>query len=227
MNSAAADEDLSPYLEPGVSIDSDNAEVIAFARDRIGDATDDIEKAKRLYYAVRDETIYDPYYVIATAEGLSASHCLEAGRGFCVAKSALLAASCRVVGIPARVGYADVRNHLSSKRLDELLGTDLFIYHGYAHLHLEGAWVKATPVFNLSLCEKFKVLPLEFDGREDSIFHPHNAEGHRHMEYVNEHGVFADVPAETIDKAFRETYPRLYWDQQAKHDFAAEAAEEN
>src|SRR5574341_322846 len=61
----------------------------------------------------------------------------------------------RVVGIPARVGYADVRNHLSTPKLRELVGGDLFVWHGYAELHLEGRWVKATPAFNLTLCERF------------------------------------------------------------------------
>ena len=121
-----------------------------------------------------------------------------------------IAAAARVAGIPARVGFADVKNHLTSPRLAETMGSDIFIYHGYTDLWLDGRWVKATPAFNLALCERFRVLPLEFDGREDSIFHPFDADQRRHMEYLRERGSFADVPVDEIQRAFREAYPKFY-----------------
>jgi hypothetical protein len=90
------------------------------------------------------------------------------------------------------------------------MGSDLFIYHGFSELWLEGKWVKATPAFNLELCRKFRVRPLEFDGRADSIFHPFDEDERRHMEYLRERGSFADVPVREIQQAFREAYPALY-----------------
>ena len=90
------------------------------------------------------------------------------------------------------------------------MGTDLFIFHGYADLWLEDQWVKATPAFNLTLCTKFRVKPLEFDGREDSIFHPFDEDNRRHMEYVRMRATYADVPADEIRQAFAELYPRFY-----------------
>jgi hypothetical protein len=90
------------------------------------------------------------------------------------------------------------------------MGTDLFIYHGYCELYLEGRWVKATPVFNDELCRRFRVKPLEFDGREDSIFHPFDEDDRRHMEYVRDHGSFDDVPAARIQREFRAVYPAVY-----------------
>jgi hypothetical protein len=90
------------------------------------------------------------------------------------------------------------------------MGTDLFVYHGFTELWLEGKWVKATPAFNLELCRKFRVKPLEFDGRSDSIFHPFDADDRRHMEYLRERGSFADVPVAEIQRVFRESYPALY-----------------
>jgi hypothetical protein len=90
------------------------------------------------------------------------------------------------------------------------MGTDLFAYHGYVELHLEGKWVKATPAFNLALCRRFRVKPLEFDGRSDSIFHPYDEDERLHMEYVRERGTFADVPTEEIQRTFRELYPKFY-----------------
>lgn len=197
------------YLEPGEYIDSDAPGIAAFGREACGDATDDITRAVRLYYAVRDGIVYTPYVDFTTAETFRASSCLARGSGFCVGKAALLAAAARASGIPARVGFADVRNHLCTPRLRALMGTDLFIYHGYAELFLGGKWVKATPAFDRGLCEKFGVRPLEFDGREDSLFHPHDVAGRRHMEYVRDRGPSADVPVAEILEAFRRCYPQL------------------
>ena len=109
------------------------------------------------------------------------------------------------------MGFADVKNHLTTPRLAEHMGgSDLFVYHGFTEFWLEGKWVKATPAFNLELCRKFRVMPLEFDGRHDSIFHPFDADDRRHMEYVRERGSHADVPVEEIKRVFRESYPGLY-----------------
>ncbi|MBC8239415.1 MAG: transglutaminase family protein, partial [Alphaproteobacteria bacterium] len=152
MSDTTLTEDLEAYLQPGAYVDSDHAAVIAFARRAGGEHGTDLEKAVRLYYAVRDEFRYDPYSVEMTELGMKGSAVLERGNGFCITKGALMAGACRALGIPARLGFADVRNHLASKRMIELMQTDLFVYHGYVELYLEGKWVKATPVFNLSLC---------------------------------------------------------------------------
>jgi transglutaminase-like putative cysteine protease len=198
-----------PFLAPGRYIDSDHPAVREFATAH-SKGESDIERAISLYYAVRDGIKYNPFLDFSQDEAYCASSTLERGEGFCVGKSALLAASCRAVGIPARVGFADVKNHLTTPRLRERMGTDLFIYHGYAELFLEGKWVKATPVFNSELCRRFRVKPLEFDGREDSIFHPFDEDDRRHMEYVRDHGSFADVPAERIRSEFEAYYPKVY-----------------
>jgi len=199
---------LEPYLQAGEFIDNGHADVDAFARKTTSGAADSISRAVRLYYAVRDEITYDPYYAGDARSYFRASDCLRARRGFCIPKAALLAASARCVDIPARVAYADVRNHLSSKKLIELLGTDLFIWHGFTELYLEGRWVKATPAFDLSLCQRFGVHPLEFDGRQDSIFQEYDHERRRFMEYVRQRGHYADVPYDTIVVEFKSLYPR-------------------
>ena len=197
------------YLQPGVYIDSDHPAVVAFAREHVRGSTE-IARAVSLYYAVRDGIRYNPFLDFTVESAYRASDCLAAGEGFCVGKAALLAACARAEGIPARVGFADVRNHLSTPRLLEYIGSDVFVFHGYCEMFLERRWVKATPAFNLALCTKFRVKPLEFDGRNDSIFHPYDADERRHMEYLRDRGTFADVPASEIQQAFREYYPRLY-----------------
>jgi transglutaminase-like putative cysteine protease len=215
------------YLAPGEFVDSDNPEVRAFAQKKTAGAADDISRAVKLYYAVRDEILYDPYYMTDDRHSFRASDSLRAGRGFCIPKAALLAAAARSVGIPARVGYADVRNHLSTKKLSDLMGTDLFLWHGFTELYLEGGWVKATPAFNLSLCERFGVHPLEFDGRHDSLFHEYDRSGRRHMEYVAQRGQFPDVPYDTIIAEYKKVYSRWFELRDSTHgDFAREAAAE-
>jgi len=159
---------------------------------------------------VRDVIRYNPFLDFSDPRVFQASAVLEGQEGFCVGKAALLAACARAAGIPARVGFAAVKNHLTAPRLAETMGSDLFVYHGYTDLYLDGKWVKATPAFNLELCTRFRVKPLEFDGREDSIFHPFDQDNRRHMEYLRDRGTHADVPVDAIQQAFREAYPRFY-----------------
>ena len=200
---------MKEFLQPGDFIDSDHPGVVEFAAQHAKGA-DDREKAVSLYYAVRDGVRYNPFQNFTVDDAYRGSACLERGEGWCVPKAALLAACARAVGIPARVGYADVKNHLTSPALTAKMGTDLFVFHGYTDLLLDGKWVKATPAFNLAMCTRFRVKPLEFDGREDSIFHPFDEGERRHMEYLRDRGVFADVPVDEIQRAFREAYPKFY-----------------
>jgi transglutaminase-like putative cysteine protease len=200
---------MKEFLRPGRYIDSDHPAVIAFAR-KNSSGKNSQERAVALYYAVRDGIRYNPFLDFSKDETFQASRCITAGEGFCIGKAALLAACARAEGIPARVGFADVKNHLTTPALRERMGSDLFVYHGFTELLLDGKWVKATPAFNIELCRRFRVKPLEFDGREDSIFHPFDEEDRRHMEYLRDRGSHADVPVAEIMQAFRETYPVLY-----------------
>ena len=212
---------MNQYLKPGRFVDSDHPAVTAFSQRHAG-GQGEREKAVSLYYAVRDEIRYNPFQNFMLDETYRASACVEHGSGWCVPKAALLAACARAMGIPARVGYADVKNHITTPELTAKMGTDLFVFHGYTELLLGGRWVKATPAFNLTLCTRFRVKPLEFDGRTDSLFHPFDEDDRRHMEYVHERGSFFDVPAEEIKRVFSETYPAYFnlGPDAAKHSFA-------
>ncbi len=203
------DPALAPFLAPADFVDSTAANIVAFAREAAGPAADSLTRAVRLYYAVRDDIIYTPYCDFSDPATFRASAVLEHRAGFCVGKASLLTAAARAAGVPARIGFADVRNHLCTPKLRALMGTDTFVYHGYTDLYLDGRWVKATPAFNRELCEKFGVKALEFDGREDSLFQPFDAAGRRHMEYLRDRGARADVPVAEIMAAFAEHYPGL------------------
>ena len=210
------------FLEPGKFVDSDAPTVIAFAREAAGADGSEHDRVLRLYYAIRDGIIYDPYVDTRRPEAFRASSVLALKRGFCCGKSSLLAAGARVIGVPARVGYADVRNHMTSPKLYERLKTDVFIWHSYTDLFLDGKWVKATPAFNAALCERVGLKPLDFDGRNDSLFHEFDKVGKRHMEYLKDHGPFADVPFDRIVAEFRAFYP-TWGGETVSGDFQKEA----
>ena len=200
---------MPDFLLPTAFIDSAAPNIVAFARQAAGDESDEVTRAVRLYYAVRDGIVYTPYCDFRSLDTFRASAVLARGDGFCVGKAAVLAAVARASGIPARVGFADVRNHLCTPRLRALINGDVFYYHGYAELSVGGRWVKATPAFDRVLCDKFGVRPLEFDGRSDSLFHAYDRGGRRHMEYLRDHGAHADVPVDEIVATFAREYPRL------------------
>jgi len=198
--------EMQQYIQFSPTIDFDNMTVVKFARENSGKSTYPREQAISLYYAVRDTIRYDPYSMNLSIEGLRASTTLNTGRGWCVAKAILLAGCCRSLGIPARLGFADVRNHLTTARLRAIMKTDVFFWHGYTSIYLGGLWVKATPAFNIELCERFRLKPLDFDGIKDSIYHPFDLEGNKHMEYLRHRGEFADVPIDKIIDTFRREY---------------------
>ena len=208
-NPLPAAEGPEAWHRPAPFVDSDAPAIVAFARSAAARGADVRERAVALYYAVRDGITYTPYCDFRAPDTYRASAVLAKGAGFCVGKAAVLAAVARADGIPARLRFADVRNHLCTPRLRILVGGDVFYYHGYVELEIEQRWVKATPAFDRSLCERFGVLPLEFDGRADSVFQPYDRAGRRHMEYVCDRGVRADVPMTEIVATFEREYPRL------------------
>lgn len=220
--------DIQKYLKPTFFLDFATAELADFATTVCADCPTPRKKAIALYYAVRDQIAYNPYDLEYSRTAMQASSVLKKGSGYCVSKAVLLAAAGRHQQIPCRIGFADVTNHLSTEKLRKMMGTDVFVYHGYTEMYLNDKWVKATPAFNLSLCTRFNVKPLEFDGIKDSIFHECNTLGQKHMEYVRDHGHFADLPFAKIFAAYRQTYPRFFdqLEDTKIHDFATEALAE-
>lgn len=196
-------------LAPTWFIDSQHPAICEYAQRAVAGAADDRDRVLKLFYAVRDGIRYTAYGLRMEREHFRASGTLEAARGWCVTKACLLAATARAVGLPCRLGYANVRNHLATEKLLASMGTDVFYFHGYNEFWLDGRWVKATVAFNRSLCEKARLAPLDFDGRSDSLYHPFDLEGRRHMEYLHDYGSFTDLPYEAIVRKFAEVYPLM------------------
>lgn len=207
MRSTNKNSDI--FLRSTPTIDFDDETVKDFVAENDSANSGQLDRAISLYYAVRDQIRYDPYTISSDLNDYSASHTLKTGRSWCVPKAILYAACCRTIGIPARLGYADVRNHLSTENLRRLMRTDVFYWHGYTDVYLNRTWVKATPAFNIELCERFRLQALEFDGLEDSIYHPFDLDGQKHMEYLNYRGEFADLPFDEMMSDLTRFYPNF------------------
>lgn len=210
------------FLTPGEFVDSDDPEIVGFAENAVKGVRGEKARAIALYRAVRDGLSYNPYLDFFDPAVYRASDVLKAGQGFCVGKAALLAASARAVGIAARPGYADVRNHITSKKMSEVIEDGIFYWHSYAEMLIEGKWVKSTPAFDSALCARAKLAPLEFDGENDSLFQPFDPVGRKHMEYLQDRGPYADVPFEKIVAEFRVLYPKLAQIKVTAGDFKAD-----
>ncbi len=194
------------WLQTTWFLDWDSPAVLDFSKRATEGATSKKECAIRLFYAVRDGFRYDPYTVSHDAEDYRASAIVETASAYCAPKAILLTAASRAAGVPARVGFADVRNHLATPKLLERMGTDLFVFHGYSELYVDGRWRKAAPTFNRELCDRFGVKTQEFDGSGDALLQPFDADGRRHMEYTNDRGTFDEVPFEEMMRVLKETY---------------------
>ena len=197
-------------LGPTYFLDYEHPAVVAFVEESTAGAESDVERASRLFLAVRDRVRYDPYQADISREGMTASATLARGASFCVPKAILLAAGLRAVGVPCRLGFADVTNHLATERLLATLRTHVFAFHGYVELVVAGRTCKVTPAFNRELCDKFGVAPLEFDGEHDAMLQPFDASGRAFLEYLKDRGTYDDFPHEEMLRVWRETYPHFF-----------------
>ena len=195
---------MEKYLEPTFTFDSDSEAIKAKARELTRGREDATDKAKALFYFVRDEISYNLYVKKHMPEHFQASNTYTRGKGYCVQKAVLLVALARASGIPARLGCAKIRNHLVPTKVLDILKSNIFPWHGYAELYLDGKWVKATPAFDLKMCQEHRLIPVEFDGVSDARFHSRNKDGKPHIEYLLDRGPFDDVPLDEIRKALIE-----------------------
>ena len=190
-------------LAPAEYIDSHHPLVAAQAGRLRAAAGTERDAARAIYYFVRDLTYEGGDF--EDLEIFRASSVLAAGHGYCVGKASLCAALARAAGIPARISFADVRNHLASPRLLQAMGTDIFAWHGYTELLLGATWIKVSPTFDIGICQRAGVAALEFDGEHDAMLQ--SFDGTSSMHYVREHGAFHDVPARFLAEEMQRLYP--------------------
>ena len=192
---------MKRYLKPTTFIDSDAESIREKALQLTKGVKGEKERAKRLFYFVRDEIGYNPFSPRSLPQQFRASYTLSRGEGYCVQKAVLLVALARAAGVPARLRFAEIRNYLVPRKLLEVRGTDVFPYHGCADLCLKRKWIKVTPTFNFEVCQKVGLIPVEFDGEHDAMLHPYTQDGRLHIEYLLDRGSYEDVPFDKIQEA--------------------------
>ena len=208
---------LSKYLLATDFINSNHPSIAQYCNEFMG--LEQKEQILGLYLKIRDGFLYDPFNLDISKSGLTFSNVLSKNRAWCVEKAGLLVTCARHLGIPARPGYAIVKNHLENDKLDFVLKSDLIVFHGYADIYLKGKWVKATPAFDKRVCRLSGVEPLDFDGENDSLFQEHNKSENRFMEYVHYYGEFDDVPMELMNLEMKKYYPHLFSSDYINQDF--------
>lgn len=190
---------MEKYLKPTPFINCNHTSIQEKSKDLTKGQENIIEKAKALFYFVRDEIKYNVYVPKSLPEYFWASNTLSRGEGYCVQKAVLLAALARAAGIPAGLGFAKIRNNLLPEKTVNRLGTNILPFHGYAELYLNGKWVRATPAFDIKMCEKNLIVPVEFDGKNDARLPSHNPDGKLHIEYLKDLGhYFDDLPLDKL-----------------------------
>ena len=186
-----------------------------FSDNTIQDLTRDLkqlpeqEKIGQFFLLVRDQWRYNPFVIYLTKEKYKASFIASNPEGHCIDKSSLFIAGLRALGIPARLRLAKVINHIAAEGLTAKLGTHYIAPHGIAEAFVNGKWLKVSTAFNKTLCEKYKVDPLYFDGSEDAMLQPYNRDKQQYMEYVEDYGHFSDVPYDFIVDTFKTQYPNV------------------
>ncbi len=194
---------MDKYLKPNSTIDSDSEIIQEKARNLTKGKTGAVQKAVSIFYFTRDEIRYNPY---ASLYPLEASAILNGKDGFCVQKAVLLAALARALGIPARLGFVNIRNHRLDQQWQKIFRTDVVVYHGFTEMNVDGRWLKATPAFDLRMCSENGFIPVEFDGANHAMFHPRDKNGKPHIDYLEQLGSYNDVPVDEIIKAVTEKY---------------------
>lgn len=176
-------------------------------------------QAIELFYKVRDLFLYDPYHLDLRPEALKSSAILAKNRAWCVEKSIVLATGFRALGIPSKLGYGIVVNHIGVEKLTHYLKREEIVFHGYVSAFIEGKWVKTTPAFDAKVCKLCKVAPLEWDGENDALLQAY-AGNQQFMEYRHFYGEFDDVPVLLMNLEMKKYYPHLFADAFAMKAFS-------
>lgn len=200
------------YLAETKFFDYNQSEIQKYAEHIWKQRNDMTEKLILLFERVRDDVRYNPYIFSAVPQTLKASYALIQAESYCIPKAVLLGAIARLWGVPARLCLFDVKNHISSPQLLAFLKSDIFTMHGCTEIYHQERWIKLTPAFNKSLCDKLALDVLDFDGSNDVVFQQFTPDGKKHMEYLKDHGHFDDVPLEFILAGVRKHYPHLALD---------------
>ena len=205
-------EQFKETLKPTFFMDWKHPSVLQKAKELTDGIEDDITKAIKLFYFVRDGIRYSvkDSRLSFNKEEWKPSLTLEKGYAFCIPKAILLASLARAVGIPSKLHFVDIVNHMTSDRLKKNMGSNLFIFHGFVELFLNGKWVEANCAFDKELCIRKNFPWVDFDGVKDGLFASTNNDGEPFVEYIKDRGVYNDAPHQEIIQAWASGYPNRY-----------------
>jgi transglutaminase-like putative cysteine protease len=131
-------DSLADYLASTELVDWRTPEIDSLAHELTADSISDLEKASKLFEWVRDEIPHsgDARHELVTCR---ASDVLRHRTGLCFAKSHLLAALLRAVGVPA--GFCYQRICCGSHPTDRMMA------HGLNGIYLQsvGRWIRVDP----------------------------------------------------------------------------------
>src|ERR1051325_3003516 len=198
-------------LQPGYCIDSDSTEVAATAAKLTHRCRSARERASRLFDFVRDEIRYNFAPKVGHRRDFKASHTLALGNGFCMQKAALYAALCRASGIPARIGFQNIRDYKITGRFQELMGTNELWGHGMNAVYLDGHWFAVDCTLDGGLVERKNYRLVEFSGRSDALLPKTDRAGKPHFTILKQRGFYNDTPLFAIRTM-------LYWIGKVPYD---------
>jgi len=203
-------ESFEKFLAPTPLIEADHPAIWAKAETLMEGAVGPAEKARCLFDFVRDEVGYVFRAPVREARAFRASEILRVRRGYCTQKAILFCALARSCRIPAGICFYDIVDHTLSERVVRLLRTRTLVHHGVAALHLNGVWRVFDATLDRRLVEQNNLIPVEFDPEQDCLMHPETRDGRKHVEYVEDYGLVADVSFEELMGWFKEGYPHLF-----------------
>jgi len=180
MESKTENVNLDDYLKPTKMCDSDNQIVIRKAQVLTGSAPTEKEKAKAIFYFIRDEIefLIDPYFK-------TASNTLKKAHGFCVSKSNLQIALLRAINIPARYHIVHLNADCTKPLFPNWIvknSPPIIDHHPICECYLNGKWIACDTTLDKDLIEGViakglydkEFFPrIDWDGENDlEIFNP-------------------------------------------------------
>lgn len=199
---------MEEFLKSSINIDFESKEIQEYIEE-FRNLPSKIEMAVKLYLKIRDGFLYDPFHLDISPKALVASKVISKKRAWCVEKAILMVACSRALGIPSKLGFAIVTNHLGVDKLEKYLKRNEIVFHGFASLFLENKWVICTPAFDAKVCRLSAVEPLEWNGKTDSLFQEFQGQ-QRFMEYKKYYGFFSEIPFELMHYEMKSYYPHLF-----------------
>ena len=197
------------FLSETETIDFGNETIQQWKSDQIGSERNEIKIAEKIFYFMRDEIRY-AFRVPNNPDEFRASSILRARLGFCTQKAILFCALARACSIPAGIYFFDIIDHSLPDKFEQLLRTRTMYRHGVPTLFLNGKWIKLDATLDSTLLKKNDLTSVEFSHERDCLMSEFARNGKRHINYVAQYGLYADVSFDLVFHWFSLYYEHLF-----------------